>query len=142
MELNKKKRAYETHRDSKILNHQYTLRLLGVGEVLDRYTILKIRNERVRRSPQKLTQWQKLIACATLPQKRYWIKRFSILNRAIWDAEIKIHRNRTRITKATLTRIGELALRVRMLNVKRNDLKSKLNKMTRTDSNLQKSLYG
>ena len=116
---------------------------LGLGEILDRYTILKIKMtipEIAEHVAQAYHEWHELVENnIDIPEKQSLIDQFTNVNWEIWRLEARLNDKKGILSVAT---VADIAWRVREFNAKRVLLKAKLNRQFVTGDKSQKINYG
>jgi len=116
------------------------IHLLGAGEVLDRYSILKIQKDKRILDNLVFKQFSILVKQIKLPRKSSWINYFYKINKKIWSLEIKIYTEHKK--QSDFSKIGKMAIEIRKLNKIRNKVKLKLNKKFKNGYLTEKINYG
>jgi len=95
---------------------------MPISEIIDRYTITKLKSERTKENVQdELQSYSNEIDQHKINLDSY-IDRMYIINAKIWDAESDIRQG----VSLPLEEIGRLALIVRDLNCERNSIKAEI----------------
>lgn len=93
---------------------------MPISEIIDRYTITKLKSERTNENVEsELITYKKEIDNYNTDLNKY-IQLMYNINSQIWDTEADIRKG----TKLPLEEIGRLALKVRDLNCDRNAIKA------------------
>ena len=93
---------------------------MPISEIIDRYTITKLKSERTEENVQdELIMYKKELNTYKTNLDIY-IKRMYTINAQIWDTEGDVRKG----TDLPLEEIGKLALKVRDLNCERNSIKA------------------
>ena len=100
---------------------------MPLSEILDRYTITKLKSERTNENvSEELSTYETEIHNPDYDQKSSqiasFIDRLYKINGELWDTEGDIRNG----VKLPLEEIGKLALKVRDLNCKRNEIKAEI----------------
>ena len=100
---------------------------MPLSEILDRYTITKLKSERTNEDvSDELRTYKKEINHTDYIEKSdkilSFINRLYEINGELWDTEGDIRKG----VKMPLEEIGRLALKVRDLNCKRNEIKAEI----------------
>jgi len=113
---------------------------LGTGEILDRYTILKIQATKKGFNREVYENFSKITDFIKCSGKKEQIKHFYKINEKIWKLETRIYNLHNK--KADFSKIGEIAITIRNLNKKRVEFKTKINNATGNKSDVIKRNYG
>ena len=95
---------------------------MPISEIIDRYTITKLKSERTSENVHEELQLYKLELEKYNVDLDDYINRMYIINGKIWDTEGDIRQGVT----LPLEEIGKLALQVRDLNCERNAIKAQI----------------
>ena len=100
---------------------------MPLSEILDRYTITKLKSERTNENvSDELRTYKREIDNPDYVEKSnqiiYFIDRLYEINGELWDTEGDIRKG----VEMPLEEIGKLALKVRDLNCKRNEIKAEI----------------
>ena len=94
---------------------------MPISEILDRYTITRLKSERTSEDvSEELIAYKSEIGNYNSDQIDIFIERLYEVNGKIWDTEGDIRKG----TNLPLEEIGKLALKVRDLNCERNGVKA------------------
>ena len=93
---------------------------MPISEIIDRYTITKLKSERTSENVNdELLTYKQEIDLYNVDLEKY-IQLMYEINSKIWDTESDIRKG----TKLPLEEVGRLALKVRDLNCERNAIKA------------------
>jgi predicted nucleic acid-binding Zn-ribbon protein len=96
---------------------------MPISEILDRYTITKLKSERTTEDvKEELDSYRKEIDKYSDNRVNKYIKKLYDVNGRLWDTEGDIRKGK----KLTLEEVGKLALKVRDLNCERNGIKAEV----------------
>ena len=95
---------------------------MPISEIIDRYTITKLKSERTQEDvKEELRLYKKELDTYGINLDQY-VNRMYTINSKIWDTEGDIRKG----TQLPLEDIGRLALKVRDLNCERNAIKAEI----------------
>ena len=93
---------------------------MPISEIIDRYTITKLKSERTSENVIAELNAYKLELAKYNNEIDQYVESMYHINSKIWDTEADIRKG----TKLPLEEIGKLALKVRDLNCERNAIKA------------------